>query len=463
VLVKTGALSPSNVKKNRIFVTPRYTRLGITLVVGIVSLAIFSSVFIAPCVLSTRYHIYLLDYLHRFVMAMKKDLHTLGLLACAAKIAAGTLYYFFVDFVKQTCVEEPTDQTGKKCAPGYSRFNRPFFAATVLFFGMTFTLLPYFFLRHNKPGVTKIDKMTFINMIVPSVLEFVGQTMFLLGAMKIPMSLSLTLKGARVVFSALLLVIFLKRKLFAFHWVSIVLTLVGIVVSSLKEMISPSENKDLPTTEVLIGISLVLAGEFIRSMRTVLEEKLMKKLKYDALLVVGLQGAYALVLSIPALFVVDAIQLGNGKSLENLSQTMTQFFSSPIVLGISFTTPITVPGLFVAGAYVTKLMSAVHNALTTIITNGIVWMLAVIVYYIDNKRGEELIGLSSVQLVGFIVVLVSSLMYDAIIRIPQIFYYPLDRAAASGAGSSEKSVLGIVESEPETMASEETKQNLITP
>lgn len=66
-------------------------------------------------------------------------------------------------------------------------------------------------------------------------------------------------------------------------------------------------------------------------------------------------------------------------------------------------------------------------------------------------------------MVGFIVVLVSSLMYDAIIRIPQIFYYPLDRAAASGAGSSEKSVLGIVESEPETMASEETKQNLITP
>ena len=393
-------------------------------------------------------------------MAMKRDLHTLGLLACAAKIAAGTLYYFFVEFVKQTCVDQPNAAGTKDCDPGHVRFNRPFFAATVLFFGMSFTMIPYFLLRHNKPGVTKVDKMTFINMIVPSLLEFIGQTMFLIGAMRIPMSLSLTLKGARVVFSALLLVLFLKRKLFAFHWVAIVLTLVGIIVSSLKEIIEPSSSKEFQTTDVLIGIALVLAGEFIRSMRTVLEEKLMKKLKYDALLVVGLQGIYALVLSVPALFVVNAIDTSKGP-LEDLQVTWNQFVSSSIVMGICFTTPITVPGLFVAGAYVTKLMSAVHNALTTIITNSIVWILAVIVYFIDHKRGEKLIPLSSVQLVGFIIVLFASLMYDAIIRIPQIFYYPLDRAAASGAGSSEKSVLGIAESEPETMASEETKESLV--
>lgn len=390
---------------------------------------------------------------------MKRDLHTLGLLACAAKIAAGTLYYFFVEFVKQTCVTAPAGVSDKKCDPGMQRFSRPFFGGVVLFFGMTFTLIPYYFLRHNKPGATPVDKKTFINMIIPSLLEFIGQTMFMLGVMKIPMSLSLTLKGARVVFSALLLVAFLKRKLFAFHWVAIFCSIVGICVSSLKEIIEPSTNGKTDTTAVLIGISLVLGGEFIRSARTVLEEKLMKKLKYDALLVVGLQGIYALVLAIPALFVVNAIETSKGP-LEDLSVTWAQFTSSSIVLGISMTTPITVPGLFIAGAYVTKLMSAVHNALTTIITNSIVWMLAVIVYYIDNSRGEKLIPLSSVQLVGFFIVLFSSLMYDAIIRFPQVFFYPVDRAAASGAGSSEKSVLGITNSEPE-MATEETKEVMI--
>jgi hypothetical protein len=111
--------------------------------------------------------------------------------------------------------------------------------------------------------------------------------------------------------------------------------------------------------------------------------------------------------------------------------------------------------LFIAGAYVTKLMSSVHNALTTIITNSIVWMLGIIVHLIDSTRGEKLIPLSSVQLVGFFIVLFSSMMYDSIIRLPKIFTYPADRAAASGAGDSEKSVMGIT-SETD-LASEETK------
>ncbi len=374
---------------------------------------------------------------------VKKDLHTLGLIACGSKIAMGTLYYFFVEFAKETCVPAAGTKAGK-CPADHERFERSFFAATFLFFGMSFTLIPYYFMRYNKPGATKVDRQTFINMILPSILEFVGQIMFLMGVMYIPMSLSLTLKGARVVFSALLLVIFLKRKLFAFHWFAVVGTIVGLVVASIPSLLEKSDSKG--ASAAAIGISLVLGGEFIRSFRTVVEEKMMKKLKYDPMLVVGLQGVYALALSIPALFIVEQISL-NGKPLEVLSVTWEQFTSSGIIIGMYMTFPIAVPGLFISGAYVTKLMSAVHNALTTILTNAIVWILAIIVHEIDHSRGKELKAISSVQLVGFLVVLVSSLMYDAIIRIPRLFNYPLDRAAASGAGTSEKSVLGIVSSD----------------
>lgn len=386
----------------------------------------------------------------------KNDLHTLGLMACASKIAAGTMFYFFIEFAKETCVDSPGAAAKQNCEAGSVRWSRSFFNAALLFFGMSFTLVPYMILRHNKPGVTKVDRYTFINMIIPSLLEFVGQIMFMMGVKYIPMSLSLTLKGARVIFSALLLVIFLKRKLFAFHWVSIVGTVVGLVVASIPSVVeSDSKSNKNSTGDALMGIGLVLSGEFIRSLRGVIEEKMMKKMKYDALLVVGLQGIYALVLSIPALFVVSVITDSKGKPLEDLTQTLNMFASSSVVIGLSCTVPFTVPGLFISGAYVTKLMSAVHNALTTILTNGIVWILAIIVHYIDTGRGSPLKWLSLVQLLGFIIVLVSSLMYDAMIRIPQLFHYPLDRAAASGAGTSEKSVLGIVSED--TIASEDTE------
>jgi len=367
---------------------------------------------------------------------MSKSLHTLGMIACGMKIAAGTAFYFILKIMGETKVEDPN--TGKLV-----KWDRPFFNSALLFFGMSFTMIAFLVLRNGKPGVTKLNKQAVYNMLIPTVLEFIGQVMFMMGSAYLPMSLSLTLKGARVVFSALLLVLLLGRKLFAFHWAAVTFTIVGLAIASIPALLKPT-GKSKSTTEALIGISLVLGGEFIRSTRTVVEEKLMKKMRYDAMLVVGLQGVMALCLTVPTLFIVSQIQ-SNGKPLESIDDTWTMFSSNPIIYALALTFPITVSGLFISGAYVTKLMSAVHNALTTIITNMIVWILAIIVHYIDHNRGEKLTTLSLVQLLGFAIVLTSSLAYDSILRFP-FFTYPLDRAAASGAGSSEKSVLGITES-----------------
>ena len=365
---------------------------------------------------------------------MAKSLHTLGLIACGMKIAAGTAFYMLLEIMKETAV----DDTGK------TKWNRPFFNSALLFFGMSFTLLPYFWFRFGKPGIHELNMQVIKNMLLPSLLEFIGQVLFMIGSLYIPMALSLALKGSRVIFSAFLLVLFLKRKLFAFHWIGVTLTIVGLAVASTKHVLRPKGNSKT-VGEVLTGIALILAGECIRSFRTVLEEKLMKKLRYDALMVVGLQGIMALILTIPALFVVNAITLSSGKPMEDLSVTMAQFSYTPLIYALAATFPISVPGLFIAGAYVTKLMSAVHNALTTMITLGVVWGLSTIIHQIDSSRGTPLEVLSIVELTGYSIVLVASLVYDSIIRLPK-FYYPLDRAAASGAGSSEKSMLGITES-----------------
>jgi len=365
---------------------------------------------------------------------MAKSLHTLGLIACGMKIAAGTAFYMLLEIMKETAV----DDTGK------TKWHRPFFNSALLFFGMSFTLLPYFWFRFGKPGIHELNMQVIKNMLLPSLLEFIGQVLFMIGSLYIPMALSLALKGSRVIFSAFLLVLFLKRKLFAFHWIGVTLTIVGLAVASTKHVLRPKGNSKT-VGEVLTGIALILAGECIRSFRTVLEEKLMKKLRYDALMVVGLQGIMALILTIPALFVVNAITLSSGKPMEDLSVTMAQFSYTPLIYALAATFPISVPGLFIAGAYVTKLMSAVHNALTTMITLGVVWGLSTIIHQIDSSRGTPLEVLSIVELTGYSIVLVASLVYDSIIRLPK-FYYPLDRAAASGAGSSEKSMLGITES-----------------
>lgn len=288
-------------------------------------------------------------------------------------------------------------------------------------------------MRYGKPGVTKIDRWVVVNMIIPSILEYIGQILFMYGMKSIPMALSMTLKGSRVVFSAILVVIFLKRQLFKFHWAGVALTILGLVIASLPTFIEPKD-KSKSASESGLGIALVLSGEFVRSFKGVFEERLMKRLHYDAIMVVGLQGLFAFTLSIPILAIVHAIQL-DGKPLEDFSVSWKQFSTSPLIWGLSMTFPITVSGLFLSGAYVVKLMSSVHNALTGIITTSIVWVVTIIIYKIDSQRGVQVAVIDLLQLTGFAIVVLASLLYDSIIRLPW-FYYPVDRAAASGAGSS---------------------------
>jgi len=380
---------------------------------------------------------------------MKHTGKTLGLIACAIKIFAGTIYYGSIEAIKETCVPSPGAKWSKdnKCADDYAKFKAPFYMGILLFFSMSFTLIPYFIFRHGKPGVTKFNPKSIINMLLPTACEFVGQIMFLVGAAKFgtPMSLALTLKGSRVVFSALLLIWLMKRKLYAFHWFAVATVLSGLIVASVPTLLpqpgsGPAAHGSTPSWYPIVGVALVVVAEFIRSLRTVLEEKLMKKLRYDPLLVVGLQGILAFFMALPCLWIFNEIPdiKDSSKPFEDLSKTFKSIGSSGIIIGLMSSFPIVVSSLFIAGAYVTKLMSSVHNALTTILTNALVWGISFIVYYADDShfRGHAIKALDSVQLVGFIMVLFGCLIYDADLKLRCLFKYPLDEAAAAGIGDA---------------------------
>jgi len=363
---------------------------------------------------------------------MTKSLHQLGLIACAAKIIAGTVYYAGMDIAKETCVTPMIGDQKNNCPLNTMRWDRSFFAVSMIFFGMSFTIIPFLLFRNGKPGIPRIDGKVLLNLFIPATLEFIGQIMFVKGLSKIPVALSLTMKGSRVAFSALFVVLLLKRKLWPYHWVSIATVLAGLVIASIPELLDKKPGKS--TGDTILGLGLTLGGEFVRAFKGVFEEKLMKKLHYDALMVVGLQGVIAFLWSIPTVAVVDSIDT------EKFADTWAQFKSQPLVWAILSLSPVTVSALFISGAYVTKLMSAVHNALTGSITTAITWLLSIIVHVIDAKvahghRGLDVKAIHSVQVLGFLIVVVASMAYDAIIRIP-FFSYPKDRAEASGAGTT---------------------------
>lgn len=111
---------------------------------------------------------------------MTKSLHKLGLLACAAKIISGTVYYAGIDVAKETCVQPMTGAQKGNCPDGYERWSRSFFSGAVIFLGMSFTIIPFLLFRNGKPGIPRVDRKVLLNMIIPSVLELLGQILCML-------------------------------------------------------------------------------------------------------------------------------------------------------------------------------------------------------------------------------------------------------------------------------------------
>jgi len=117
-------------------------------------------------------------------------------------------------------------------------------------------------------------------------------------------------RGALVLWVGLLSVIFLRRHLFLYQWVSLLVVMSGVslvglsgsliknvvggeavhaFMTSVARSIAPEEPE--PTT-VFVGVLFVLFAQFFTATQFVVEEKIMKSYTIEPLVAVGLEGAF---------------------------------------------------------------------------------------------------------------------------------------------------------------------------
>lgn len=237
-----------------------------------------------------------------------------------------------------------------------------------------------------------------------------------------------------MVFSALLTVILLKRRLYAFHWTGVILCVAGLVVAASSQLFfEPSS---------FVGVLLVLGSEMFRGMRIVVEERLMKQDKLDPCFLVGIEGLYgSLVFSVTLLIVWLAVGGSDGGSFENLEDTIFRISNSGGLVALFCLFPLVTCITSVVSAVVTKNLSAVHNGLISVLRVGILWVIELILFYalagnpFGKLLGEPWTRYSVLKLVGFLIVLFSTLLYDEDIRLPRIFKYDQQHKAVENEGS----------------------------
>ena len=368
------------------------------------------------------------------------------------KLSIGSAYYFITKMITQTCtfamdyepgvVRIPTSKS--HCKDGMTQFKKTFFLSTVVFASMCLAMVYFVLFRRKTANPSTYSRQMILLMFMPSMLECIAFCMGVYAQILMALSLAMIMKGAKVVFSGLFTVTFLKRKLQVFHWVSVALCLAGLAVAGASEYLN---NPDDALT-VVIGCCVLLAAECMKAFHVIYDEMMMKKHKCDVLFVVGMEGIYSTIFLIPALLITWlAIPGSQNGSMEDLPDSLYRIEHSTMLTVLFSILPVIVVILAIAGVMVIKYLTGVHNALISVARSAVIWALELIFFYCAPEDlavtyGKAWGPFSPIRLVGFVMVVVATLMYDEDIKIPCLFSYPSKDQTHDSASIQQKELKG---------------------
>ena len=332
-------------------------------------------------------------------------------IAVIVKLFIGGMQFVTFDALKTTPV---TGMDGKD-----GTFKRGFFVAFILFCSVMLAFIPYVYLKRKNPKeVSGIDRTALIRTALSGFCDACAQILVIQGNAKIAVSLLMILKASRAIFSAILQIVWLRRKLHKYQVVSLVLCTGGLGLASLASFLA----KKSSSSNLALGISFVLLAEAFRSVRIVYDEKLMKEYNYEPCMIIALEGVYGTIISGSALIAVNFVSGSDMGSLENFANTIYMIDHSTILVVLLALFPIWVNGMYLSGIFVTKYVSAVFNAVLTVATVVVVWVYELAIHAVDHRYGAPWNQYSYLQLIGFVLITFATLLYDGTIKIPRLFH-----------------------------------------
>lgn len=347
----------------------------------------------------------------------------------------------FMDKVHSKGLSNPStfwskeDEEASPSTDGIGAFDHPFVQAEFMFVGEATCMLLFLYTnwqarKHNPSTAWRNQhgwKAIFCYACTASC-DMTATSMMYAGLALSSASIYQMLRGAIVVFTALLSVVCLRKKLYAFHWTAVLLVVIGVSIVGAQSIIQSSSSGG--GSGVILGIILILAAQVVQAVQVVAQEKFIRKFETPEFLLVGLEGIFGAtilgILLVPMYFV----HIG-GYPIEDAGDAWEQIKNSPSELPTghpNWHLPVG-NALFVAilgniasiaffnvfGIKITTVLSGSHRMVLDSMRTCVVWGVALIL-------GWEEFHL--LQLVGFMIMLAGTALYNEIVRVPFLFSYP---------------------------------------
>eukprot|EP00927_Polykrikos_kofoidii_P050463 TRINITY_DN4437_c0_g1_i1.p1 TRINITY_DN4437_c0_g1~~TRINITY_DN4437_c0_g1_i1.p1 ORF type:complete len:431 (-),score=59.28 TRINITY_DN4437_c0_g1_i1:164-1345(-) len=277
----------------------------------------------------------------------------------------------------------------------------------------------------SKPRMSYQKKVMLVS--VPALLDLLATAACCIGIMYIPASVWQMLRGSALVFAAILSVVFLKRKLRGFHYLGLFLCVFGICLVGVAN-IGGAKGNDTSSAQqedvgmVLFGMTIVVIGQILQAAQVIAEEWLMKDVDLPALVVVGWEGVWGIVMMIVVLFPVLYLLPGDDRGhLEDSFDTVVMLTNSGSLLGVVLTYLFSCATFNATGIAVTHALSGVHRMMLDASRTLVIWAFGLAVTYCydeNSKFGEVWNDYCYIQLVGFFVLVCGQAVYGNVLRVP---------------------------------------------
>lgn len=302
------------------------------------------------------------------------------------------------------------------------KFNHPFLQAVGMFIG-EFTCLVVFHCmrcilhfsgRRMEVGTQNFNPLIFL----PAALcDMCGTSLMYIGLNLTFASSFQMLRGAVIIFTALLSVAFLGRTVKPLMWVGIISVIAGLALVGVSDIIFGStEEKD--TNGVIAGDLLIIMAQIIVSVQMVYEEKFISRYNVPPLQAVGWEGLFgALILGlllIPFYYInAGAFSKLPDHRLENALDAFQQMANNWKIALATLGNIVSIAFFNFAGISVTKEMSATTRMVLDSIRTLVIWVVALSLTWQMFHY---------VQVFGFILLLIGMCLYNGVIIQPGFEY-----------------------------------------
>jgi drug/metabolite transporter (DMT)-like permease len=310
-------------------------------------------------------------------------------------------------------------------------FTKPWFQVLAMFMGMSICIL----LDLPKPKATPAEREPLLSnapspllaahgidkplppsvwiINVPTLFDLFATACGTTGLMYTTVSVYQMLRGAQLVFTALLSIVFLKRTLSMQKVTGITACMVGITLVGLANVWG--EANPTSKADTTFGILVILAGQILQASQVVVEEHLLQNIGMSSVRIVAYEGMFGalhcLLWVFPLVFLLPG---SDGGRLENPVDALYMATHSWAVAGVVLFDMSLMLAYNVCGMEVTNHLSSVSRVIIETLRTLFVWLIDLFLFYVLSGRrlGEEWTPYSYLQAAGFSLTVLGTVLFN---------------------------------------------------